>query len=103
MVELITGSVLPYIIAAVTFVLGLLTYGRVQRKAGRRDVEREVGAADIGTALETKEKLDAVHHANADRDVVERLREQGRLREDDPDDVVQGAAGERPNRRTRRH
>ena len=51
MVELITGSVLPYIIAAVTFVLGLLTYGRVQRKAGRRDVEREAGAADIGTAL----------------------------------------------------
>lgn len=76
--DLILGDFLPYIIAAVTAVGGVLFYGRGQRKRGRKEVEAERREADRLEAKQTREKIDAI---DRDADPLERLRAKGRLRD----------------------
>lgn len=78
MIGALFGDLIPYALAALGALVGVLAYGKAQRQRGASSERAKRHLEDLKEANEVKEKVDA---ASRDGDAVERLRKRGKLRD----------------------
>jgi hypothetical protein len=78
---LLTSELATYVGGAIIALLALFGYGKMRERAGAKAERERRRLQDLTTASETEEKLHEALRGDSDRSAVERLREQGRLRD----------------------